>query len=476
MGHLRWLVFLFLLGPSGLACAISEPTASPGPTVDIESTVAAAVQAAVPTSVLEPTPNLDATVEARVQAAIGAILTPEAIADEYLLATPAAVPTPASTPVPAEIPAQVSVDPYRLIQLSVVKIVAEIRGGTSQGSGVIVGNGRYVITNAHVVEGSVGSLEVSINTETGLVMETDGNVVFTSGNVDLALIKIDTAIGEPLEFSRTLPSLGDDLILGGFPGIGGDTLTVTNGKVAGFQFDGTAIKFDGQLGSGSSGGAAINQQGEVVGIATLSSGEVRGGSLGILLSSPVVSSTLALGMLEDFRAEAPAPAVNAEYDLSILGIPAAARVPDGWDAWATFGYFDMRAPGTSTANPTDSYRVAGIFVAQPEPGESSTDFLNRLIAESAGEYQIVPDSQINPPNGFTDCVLVFNQDRYQISNFEARGTVIGTTWISVAGLYTRFCVRQTAERTVIGFVESPTREASSGDRSLLSPPAFELGR
>ena len=355
-----------------------------------------------------------------------------------------------------------------------MKIVLRTFRGTSQGSGVIVGNGQYVITNAHVIAGAVGNIEVSLHPESGPSLVTDGQAVFISQDIDLALIRIEDPIGTPIELARTLPKLGDDLILGGFPGIGGDTFTATKGTVAGFKFDGTAIKFDGQLGSGSSGGAAVNQQGKMVGLATSSSGEASAGSLGLLLSAPVVSAVLARKVLED--SQAAGNGSESFYPLSIIGLPADATVPDGWDFWVTFGYFDMRASGTATDVVNSDYQVVGIFMATPGPDESSEDLLARLITESEGGYEIVPNSQIEPPEGFSKCVLVFNDELYEISNFEARGTVIGTSWVSAAGLYTRFCVSQTAERTIIGFVESPSREVSTGDRRRLSPPVIVLNR
>ena len=190
------------------------------------------------------------------------------------------------------------------------------------------------------------------------------------------------------------------------------------------------------------------------------------------MSAPVVSAALARELLDD--SQTAGQGYDSLFPLSIIGVPAAATVPDGWDIWVTFGYFDMRAPGTATESLTSDYRVVGIFITSPEPGESSEDILERLITESEGRYEIVPNSQLEPGEGFSNCVLVFNDDRYEISNFEARGAVIGTSWLSAAGLYTRFCVSKTSERTMIGFVESPSREVSTSDRKWLSPPNIVL--
>ena len=455
MRNLSSYVVVFLLGSIGWACAVPAPTPIPGPTNDIE-----------------------ATVEARLQETIQAIPTPTATTAPTPTTTPLPTPTksptatPTALPKPVPTPTATILDPYQVIQQSIVKIVAQTSLGHVQGSGVIIGDGEYVITNAHVIDRAVGTIEVSLHPESGPRLLTDGQVVFKSDDIDLALLKIEDSLGKPIEISRTLPNLGDSLILGGFPGIGGETLTATRGTVAGFQFDGATIKFDGQLGSGSSGGAAVNQQGKMVGIATRSSGEASAGSLGILLSAPVVSAALATELLENFRSEA--MRIDSQYPLSILGIPAVATVLDGWDTSVTIGYFDMRAPNTTTAFLTEDYLVVGIFSMDRTPNETPKDILDRLIAESEGAYEIVPNSGIRPPIGFSNCVLVHNDERFEMSRFDARGTVVGAWWVSVAGLYSRFCISQTTQTTIIGFVESPSSEVSNDNRRWLAPPTIVL--
>ena len=472
MNHLSLASILLVLGFTGLACAAQlpipsptlAPASAPAPTVDIESTVKALIAAALPSPV--PTPNIDATVEARVEGTIQAIPT----------STP--TPTPTPSPLPVTVPAPVPTvevgqvedaarfDPYHVIQQSVVKIISNTGQGISQGSGVVIGHGDYVITNAHVIDGAIGSIRVSFHPESGPPVETNGHVVFSSKNIDLALIKVESPVGEPIEVSRSLPSLGDTLILGGFPGIGGETLTATKGTVAGFDSDGAVIKFDGQIGRGSSGGAAVNEEGKLVGIATASSGDPSGGNLGLLLSLSMVGHTLVRALLEDSRADTKGS--GSRYLLQIVGVPAVATVPEGWDIVAIFGYFDMRAPGTASGVLNKDYRVVGIFTRDLAPDESPQDILDRIVTESEGGFEVVPDSQIEPPDGFSQCALLYSDKRFEMSSFKARGSVIGSGWISVAGLHTRFCVGRTATMTVIGYVESPSRESSREDGQLLS--------
>ena len=347
-----------------------------------------------------------------------------------------------------------------------MKIVSQTGWITTRGSGVVVGHGDHVMTNAHVIGGAIGDIEVSLQAERGPWVVTHGQVVFSSEDIDLALIRVDKPVGEPIEVSRSLPALGDTLIVGGFPEIGGETLTATRGTVAGFEYEGAVIKFDGQIGQGSSGGAAINDEGKLVGIATWTSGEASGGSLGLLLAIPIVGHDLAKMLLEDSHARS--GGTGSRYALDIVGIPAVAEVSDGWDMGVTFGYFDARAPGTVTGGLNDDHHVVGIFVPGVAPTGSPGDILDRIVAESEGAFEIVPNSQIKVPNGYSECVLLYNERQFEMSNLEARGSVIGTGWLSVAGLYTRFCVGQTETESIIGYVESPSREISNDDGRWLS--------
>jgi len=482
MNHLSFALVLLVLGFTGLACSTRSPVPTPtlaptpAPTVDIEATVKALIAAVLPSPM--PTPNIDATVEARMQGTLQAIPTPHPTptvtpTQKPDPPTPTEAPLPMANPAPVPTPVgagrveiTVKLEPYQVIQQSVVKITSSTRRGTSQGSGVVVGRGDHVITNAHVIDGAIGDIRVSFHPEGGSPQTTIGRVVFSSEDIDLALIKVESPLGEPIEVARSLPALGDTLVLGGFPEIGGETLTATKGTVAGFDFNGAVIKFDGQIGRGSSGGAAVNEEGKLVGIATASSGEPSGGNLGLLLSLPLVGHTLVRALLEDSRADT----IEGEsrYLLQIIGVPAVATAPDGWDIVVNFGYFDVRAPGTATDVLNKDYHVVGIFARDLAPDESPNNILDRIVAESEGGFEIVPDSQIKPPDGFSQCVLLFNEKRYEMSAFEARGSVIENGWVSIAGLYTRFCIGQTATKTVIGYVESPTREISKEDGQWLS--------
>ncbi len=79
--------------------------------------------------------------------------------------------------------------------------------------------------------------------------------------------------------------MGEKLWIVGFPGIGGETMTVTQGIVSGKtqgtpRFPGEWIKTDAIISPGNSGGAAFDQLGNLVGAPTWGSSSEQGGSIG----------------------------------------------------------------------------------------------------------------------------------------------------------------------------------------------------
>ena len=150
-------------------------------------------------------------------------------------------------------------------------------GATGVGSGVIVTADGYILTNAHVVEGS-RSLTVELTDG----REFDATVVETATDRDLALIKIDATGLTPAKIgdSSTI-EVGETAIAIGSP-LGRYTETVTKGIVSGTGRDITVvdqqsgrrvrltdlIQTDAAINQGNSGGPLLNAAGEVIGINT----------------------------------------------------------------------------------------------------------------------------------------------------------------------------------------------------------------
>lgn len=180
--------------------------------------------------------------------------------------------------------------PYK----SVVQIIAvvdldgqNVEGWT--GSGTIISEDGLILTNAHVVLSDryyeVVDLIVAITVEQDQPPERMfyADVVQADAQLDLAVIKIrsDLSGGDanfaslgiqpvPLGDSDVM-SLGDSIVIIGYPGIGGDTITLTRGEVSGFTSEEpygnrAYIKTSATIAGGNSGGLAANTEGEIIGV------------------------------------------------------------------------------------------------------------------------------------------------------------------------------------------------------------------
>lgn len=151
---------------------------------------------------------------------------------------------------------------------SVVSVSATDTG--SGGSGFIISEDGYIVSNYHVIEGS-SRVKIITNDE----QQYDAKIVGYDAANDVAVLKIE-ATG--LQYAAIGSS--DDLIVGdqvvaiGHP-LGNETPTLTVGYVSAkdqsISTDGSIINMlqtDAAINSGNSGGPLFNMKGEVVGITT----------------------------------------------------------------------------------------------------------------------------------------------------------------------------------------------------------------
>lgn len=155
--------------------------------------------------------------------------------------------------------------------------------GAASGSGIIISEDGYILTNNHIVNSTSNSsfYEVSEATSVTVYLFNDetpyeATIVGTDKQTDLAVIKIEKDGLTPAE-------LGDSSIVkvGEFAMAIGNPLglksTVTSGIISAVNRevtsnDGTKyvlLQTDAAINSGNSGGALVNSQGQVIGINTL---------------------------------------------------------------------------------------------------------------------------------------------------------------------------------------------------------------
>ena len=159
---------------------------------------------------------------------------------------------------------------YRRVNPSTVTVVTELPRGASVGTGVILTKDGYIITNNHVVEGAQ-SVSVQLNDGTSL----DATIVGTDEQTDLAVIKVSSSA----ELTAAEFGDSDQLQPGeyayaiGSPGGVQFANTITGGRISAINRDLTVndrvmslIQTDASINNGNSGGALINEYGQVVGI------------------------------------------------------------------------------------------------------------------------------------------------------------------------------------------------------------------
>ncbi len=160
---------------------------------------------------------------------------------------------------------------YKMVSPSVVGIVSK----NNEGSGIVLSEEGYIITNAHVVEGSMGGLQVAI--PNGDDMEYfDAKLIGSDRQTDIAVIKVDNAKLKPAEFGRSSDlEIGERIIAIGNPGGVQFASSLSVGWVSGLNrvlsdknlgFSLSVIQVNAAINPGNSGGALINRFGQVVGI------------------------------------------------------------------------------------------------------------------------------------------------------------------------------------------------------------------
>jgi serine protease Do len=161
----------------------------------------------------------------------------------------------------------------------------------SLGSGFIVNDEGYIITNNHVIENAE---EIIIKLSTG--KEYEAEIVGTDPRTDLALIKIEVAIDLPLIPLGDSDSLqiGDWVVAIGNPFGLSHTVTAgivsAKGRVIGMGPYDNFIQTDASINPGNSGGPLLNTKGEVVGINTaiIASGQGIGFAIPINMAKNII--------------------------------------------------------------------------------------------------------------------------------------------------------------------------------------------
>src|SRR3954452_19377887 len=146
--------------------------------------------------------------------------------------------------------------------------VAYITTGIGTGSGFVVSDDGYIVTNAHVVEGANGKIKAKIGDGQAL----EAKLVGEDASTDLALLKVSTTNLKPLALGDSSGvQVGDPAYAIGNP-FGLDR-TLTTGVISalqreisspnGFSID-DVLQTDAAINPGNSGGPLFNAAGQVI--------------------------------------------------------------------------------------------------------------------------------------------------------------------------------------------------------------------
>lgn len=178
------------------------------------------------------------------------------------------------------------------------------------GSGIILTDNGYILTNQHVVGNKYSNCYVTL--ENG--KSYNGSVVWTDNNIDLAIVKIMAndldyielgdsdkitlaeevyAIGNPIgiEFQRTVTK-------GIISGID-RTIKLTENGIESYMED--LIQTDATINQGNSGGPLVNQNGELIGINTVKITEAEGIGFAVPVNiiKPILERFVEFGKFEE---------------------------------------------------------------------------------------------------------------------------------------------------------------------------------
>ncbi|WP_282942241.1 trypsin-like peptidase domain-containing protein [Paenibacillus sp. RC67] len=172
------------------------------------------------------------------------------------------------------------------------KISKSDRYQLAHGTGVIVRNDGYILTNAHVVK---NMRNLTIVTSDG--KSYSGKTTHYDEESDLALVKIEATGLTPAKFGESSDiHVGESVMAIGTPLSFALRNSVTSGIVSGMersvQSKYRLIQTDAAINPGNSGGALVNMKGEVIGINTMKYVEYGVDSLGFAIPVDTVQYVL----------------------------------------------------------------------------------------------------------------------------------------------------------------------------------------
>ncbi len=335
--------------------------------------------------------------------------------------------------------------PLNKALLATVQVVVPIANEDdvySTGSGTVLSEDGLILTNYHVMgETETGELYnangfagIAINPtdlRSAPVLKYAARLIAGDPNLDLALLQIDGLLEDlsaPLPDNLGLTAIdvgntdlleiGDEVNAFGFPGIGGDTVTFTNGKLSGFldeDKDGVSewIKVDLNINHGNSGGLATNALGEMIGVPT--AGRTDLGMIGLVRDGNLAMQFVKRALLETSTGSTSTPGgssvSNVQFAKAIDSRGRAQRPAVQFDSgldsiYATFDYKNFADNGNFEFNwYQDGFRIFQDSVVWTFGSDGST-WVSVFDENGLGDGFYELEIKFNGTQIFRDGVLV----------------------------------------------------------------------
>jgi S1-C subfamily serine protease len=216
-------------------------------------------------------------------------LHPSAPATQSATVQPTAQPSSSTAPIVAATPSTSKNGTLNVAQVTAkvapaivdINTVVDTGSGTgaAAGTGMILTPSGEVLTNNHVVDGSI-SISVTI---AGKIGSYTAHVIGVSPGSDVALIQIEGVSGLPtvtladssaVKVGDQIVAMGNALGAGGAPSVTQGQVTATDQTITASEGNGNSetlngmIESDATISPGDSGGAVVNSAGQVIGMIT----------------------------------------------------------------------------------------------------------------------------------------------------------------------------------------------------------------
>ena len=257
------------------------------------------------------------------------------------------------------------------------------------GSGVIISNDGYIITNAHVITNSEnGKLADAIKIRLNSGDEYTAKIIGSDSDSDIALLKIDAKnLSAATVGNSDKIKVGEQVIAVGNPlGELGGTVTsgivsATNREISVENNRMTLIQIDAAINPGNSGGGLFNVKGELIGIVNAKTTDVTVEGLGFAI--PVNE---AVNVAEELESH------GYVTGKTYIGI----SLTDVTDAFTAYYYFRSESTGVYVTDVQEGYNEDVL-----QYGDRITAINDEEISSTADVKEIVQKCEVGDKLTFT---------------------------------------------------------------------------